>query len=144
VAATTYNWTCAIDFTQVPGGGNDNSSKRVYGGNIGKGTKGFRLGDSGSVARFFYTTKASRAERGEDNTHPTVKPIAIMEWVTKLVCPPGGTVLDPFIGSGTTALAAISTGRQCIGIERDSGYFDIACRRVTEALDKTALFTPTT
>ena len=98
--------------------------------------------DTRTASRFFYTSKASRAERGEDNTHPTVKPIAIMEWVTKLICPPGGTVLDPFIGSGTTALAALNTGRKCIGIERDEGYFDIACRRVTEALDKTALLNP--
>ena len=129
-------------YRDEPGGGIDSSSKLVYSGGIGKNLKGFRVGDSGSVARFFYTSKASRAERGEDNTHPTVKPIAIMEWVTKLICPPGGTVLDPFIGSGTTALAALNTGRKCIGIERDEGYYGIACRRVAEALDKTALLNP--
>ena len=75
---------------------------------------------------------------------PTPKPVWLMREIIEASVPPGGTVLDPFIGSGTTALAAINTGRTCVGIERDSGYFDIACRRVTEALDKTALFTPTT
>ena len=54
----------------------------------------------------------------------------------------GETVLDATIGSGTTALAAINTGRKCIGIERDEGYYGIACRRVAEALDKTALLNP--
>ena len=81
----------------------------------------------------------SRAKR----SHPTEKPIALMSRAIEAVCPPGGTVLDPFVGSGTTALAALNTGRKCIGIERDDGYFDIACRRVTEALDKTALLNRT-
>jgi len=74
--------------------------------------------------------------------HPCPKPL---EWATKqieMLCPPGGTVLDPFIGSGTTAVAALNTGRQCIGIEREPAYHDIACRRVTEALDRTALLNP--
>ena len=75
--------------------------------------------------------------------HGAGTPIKLVDWWMRYICPPGGTVLDPFIGSGTTALAAINTGRRCIGIERDDGYFDIACRRVTEALDKTALLNRT-
>ena len=71
--------------------------------------------------------------------HPTQKPVALFEYLIKTYSNEGETVLDATIGSGTTALAAINTGRKCIGIERDEGYFNIACRRVTEALDKTAL-----
>ena len=74
--------------------------------------------------------------------HPAEKPTDLISRLIDLLSPPGGTVLDPFIGSGTTAVAAINTGRNCIGIERDNGYFDIACRRVTEALDRTALLNP--
>src|SRR5690606_38007619 len=74
-------------------------------------------GDSGGASRFFYCAKASRKERGEFNKHPTVKPIALMEYLIKLVTPPEGIVLDPFLGSGTTALAALNLGRFFIGIE---------------------------
>ena len=77
-------------------------------------------------------------------SHPTQKPVALFEYLIKTYSNEGETVLDATIGSGTTALAAINTGRRCIGIERDDGYFDIACRRVTEALDKTALLNPAT
>lgn len=105
---------------------------------------GVRLihGDAGTAARFFYTPKASKSDRCEYNTHPTVKPRAVMEWLIRLVCPPGGTVLDPFMGSGTTALAAQGLGMECVGIERDLGYFDIARRRVQEAAAETPLFAP--
>ena len=75
--------------------------------------------------------------------HPTQKPVALFEYLIKTYSNEGETVLDATIGSGTTALAALNTGRKCIGIERDDGYFDIACRRVTEALDKTALLNRT-
>ena len=89
-----------------------------------------------SVVRF---ANSSSKER-----HPTQKPVALFEYLIKTYSNEGETVLDATIGSGTTALAAINTGRRCIGIERDDGYFDIACRRVTEALDKTALLNPAT
>ncbi len=97
--------------------------------------------DAGTAARFFYTPKASPSERGEHNTHPTVKPLRIVEWLVKLVCPPGGLVLDPFAGSGTTAVACLNTGRRCVGIEREPEYFDVACRRVRAARDATPLLT---
>lgn len=88
--------------------------------------------DDGSVARFFFCAKASPAERGAHNTHPTVKPLALMRWLIGLVCPPGGLVLDPFLGSGTTALAAVETGRSVVGVERDPAYLAIARRRLAE------------
>ena len=64
------------------------------------------------------------------NNHPTVKPIALFEWLIKLVTREGQTVLDPFLGSGTTAIAAHNTGRKCIGIEKEGEYIEIAKRRV--------------
>jgi DNA modification methylase len=74
------------------------------------------------------------------NHHPTVKPLALLEWLVKLACPPGGVVLDPFLGSGTTAVACWRTDRQCIGIERDAEYFRLAERRVEAARQKLGLF----
>lgn len=70
------------------------------------------------------------------NIHPTVKPIALMEWLCKLVTPPNGTVLDPFTGSGTTGIAALHLGFHFIGIERDLAYFPIAEARLEAALPK--------
>lgn len=90
----------------------------------------------GSAARFFYCAKASRADRGEGNDHPTVKPIALMKYLVKLVCRQGGTVLDPFCGSGTTGIAAVELGDSFIGIERDGHYFSIAKSRVEKAAGK--------
>jgi hypothetical protein len=87
-------------------------------------------GDSGGASRFFYTAKASRKERGAGNTHPTVKPLALMRWLCRLVTPPGGLVLDPFTGSGTTALACKREGFRFIGIEREAAYVDIALDRL--------------
>ncbi len=95
-----------------------------------------RDGDTGTAARFYYCAKAPPSERmsAEDGTrHPTQKPLALMRWLVKLVCPPGGLVLDPFLGSGTTALACEETGRQCIGVESDPTYYAIAQRRLAAA-----------
>lgn len=89
-------------------------------------------GDTGGPSRFYYTAKASTAERGEGNTHPTVKPVDLMRWLVRLVTPPGGTVLDPFLGSGTTAVAARREGFRCVGIERDPEYLEIIRRRLND------------
>jgi DNA modification methylase len=70
------------------------------------------------------------------NVHPTVKPIALMRYLVRLVTPPGGTVLDPFIGSGTTAVAAIAEGFDCIGIEREADYLPIIEGRTAHAKKK--------
>lgn len=87
-------------------------------------------GDSGGASRFFYTAKASRRERGEGNTHPTVKPLSLMRWLAKLVTPPGGVILDPFAGSGTTLLAAQAEGFDAVGIEREAEYVEIIKKRL--------------
>lgn len=113
---------------------------------------------TGSAARFFYCAKASKAERNmgcegmmpvrdadrakddgaggnnpKQNHHPTVKPLALMRYLVRLVTPPNGTVLDPFLGSGTTAIAAVLEGRDWIGIEREAEYCDIARARIAAA-----------
>jgi len=88
-------------------------------------------GDTGSAARFFYCAKASRAERGNGNNHPTVKPIALMAYLCKLLATPtGGVVLDPFAGSGSTGIACKELGREFIGIEIDKDYCQIARKRI--------------
>ncbi len=89
--------------------------------------------DEGSAARFFYCPKTSKSERGEDNSHPTVKPIALMRYLCRLVTPKGGTVLDPFMGSGSTGMAAKDEGFEFIGIEREKEYFEIAEKRINSA-----------
>ena len=89
--------------------------------------------DSGSAARFFYTAKASKDDRDKGNTHPTVKPTDLMAYLCRLVTPPGGIVLDPFMGSGTTGKAALSEGFSFIGIERDPDYYAICESRFNGA-----------
>jgi DNA modification methylase len=86
--------------------------------------------DSGDELRFRYCAKASRGERGEGNHHPTVKPIALMRWLCRLVTPPGGLILDPFAGSGTTGCAAALEGFRFLGIEREAEYVEIAKARI--------------
>ncbi len=95
-------------------------------------------GDTGSAARFFYCAKASKADRDEGNMHPTVKPTALMRYLCKLVTPPAGTVLDPFMGSGSTGKAARMEGFGFIGIEQDADYIDIARARIAHAVQSPA------
>jgi DNA modification methylase len=118
---------------------------------------GTLYGDSGSAARFFYAAKVSAKERNEGlehlpdhdwqgdgaavperenrpfnpskNHHPTVKPIALMRYLCRLITPPGGTVLDPWMGSGSTGKAAALEGFDFIGMEQDAEYFRIAQAR---------------
>jgi site-specific DNA-methyltransferase (adenine-specific) len=89
--------------------------------------------NGGSAARFFYCAKASKRDRDEGNTHPTVKPTDLMRYLCRLVTPPGGVVLDPFMGSGSTGKAAILEGFQFIGIEREAEYVQIAKARIDAA-----------
>jgi site-specific DNA-methyltransferase (adenine-specific) len=89
--------------------------------------------DSGSAARFFYCAKATTEERGEGNNHPTVKPVALMRWLVRLVTPKGGTVLDPFMGSGSTLIAADAEQLNAIGCELSADYAAIAEKRIRNA-----------
>jgi len=79
----------------------------------------------GEAARFFYTAKADKSDRGPGNNHPTVKPVDLMRYLVRLVCPMGGVVLDPFSGSGTTLAAAQAEGCLAIGVEREEAYCEI-------------------
>lgn len=88
------------------------------------------IGDSGGASRFFYTSKASKKDRGEGNNHPTCKPTALMSYLCRLVTPPNGIVLDPFCGSGSTGVAALREGFRFYGIEKESEYFEIARKRI--------------
>lgn len=122
-----------------------NGLNNVYGANMG-GAAG-SIASFGGASRFFktfkneseiqcdqtrflYQAKASKRERGDGNHHPTVKPIKLMEYLVRLITPPGGTVLDPFMGSGTTGIAAKNLGFGFVGIERSEEYFEIAKRRI--------------
>lgn len=130
-----------------------------YGGEWGQ-RQVFGYGDSGGASRFFYQAKTSRAERNAGlegfeektslkvdptsamakdgrrgsgtgaNHHPTVKPIDLMRWLVRLITPPGGTILDPFTGSGSTGCAAVLEGFDFIGIEREAEYAEIADARI--------------
>jgi DNA modification methylase len=82
------------------------------------------------AARFFYCAKASKRDRDEGNSHPTVKPTDLMRYLCRLVTPPGGTVFDPFMGSGSTGKAATLEGFSFIGAEMQKEYFDIAASRI--------------
>jgi len=91
--------------------------------------------DSGSAARFFYCAKADPSER-RNSKHPTIKPVALMRYLVRLVTPPGGLVLDPFAGSGTTIEAARLEHCRAIGIEREAEY----CADILERLRQGVLF----
>jgi len=96
--------------------------------------KGWFKKETGGASRFFYCAKASKKERGEGNNHPTVKPVSLIKYLVTLVTPPDGVCLDPFMGSGTTAIACISTNCNYIGFELDAHYCEIANERIQKAL----------
>ena len=116
----------------------------------------YEPGELDSLVPFLYCAKASTAERNAGltnepqnggfmrgtegrfsgdmpkarNFHPTCKPIRLMEWLCNLLCPPGGLILDPFMGSGTTGIAAGRNGFDFIGCELDPGYFELCPQRI--------------
>lgn len=94
------------------------------------GPQGFGT-DKGGASRFFYCAKASKKDRGEGNNHPTVKPTSLMQWLCRLVTPVGGTILDPFMGSGSTGKAAQIEGFDFVGIDKEQVSFDIATQRLS-------------
>jgi DNA modification methylase len=109
----------------LPGGGTDSPNGMI---------------DSGGASRFFYCAKTSTSERnlglpeGMKNKHSTVKPIALMRWLTRLVTPPGGLCLDPFGGSGSTGCAAVLEGFDFLGVElaeEDQTVIDVANYRIS-------------
>lgn len=85
--------------------------------------------------RFLYQAKAPKRERPvvDGTAHPTVKPLALMRWLVRLVTPPGGTVLEPFAGSGTTVEACILEGFHCVAIEKGDEYLPLILERIRRA-----------
>lgn len=96
-----------------------------------------RGADSGGASRFFYVAKAPTSERPRVDgiAHPTVKPLDLMQWLVRLVTPSGGTVLEPFAGSGTTVEACILEGFSCIAIEREADYLPLIVQRINRRRD---------
>lgn len=110
-----------------------------------KGQRDFSLADcelawssEKRAARVFNFPRGKAILDGKE--HPTQKPVELMKWCIKHLPDAAQTVLDPFMGSGTTGVAAVKLGRKFIGIEIDPGYFDIACRRISEALKQPDMF----
>lgn len=110
-----------------------------------KGQTDFSLADcelawcsfTGAVRRITY----SRSKALQDGkVHPTQKPIAVMKWCIEQLPDGCHTILDPFMGSGTTGVAAVQLGKRFIGIEREPRYFDIACKRIADAYAQPDLF----
>lgn len=102
-------------------------------------TKSCGFGDEGSAARFFYCAKTSKRDRDEGldagaNNHPTVKPTDLMRYLCRLITPPSGKVLDPFMGSGSTGKAAALEGFSFVGVELDPAYLAIAKARIYHVL----------
>ena len=112
----------------------------IYGDLKNPGHPIFGYGDRGGASRFFYTAKADASERIrlDGIAHPTVKPLALMRWLVRLVTPPGGVVLEPFAGSGTTVEACILEGFACIAIEREADYLPVIVQRINRRRDPVA------
>ena len=95
--------------------------------------------DRSSLRFFRYLWGGYAKQEPEHRSHPTQKPVALMEWCLGFL-PNAQTILDPFAGSGTTLVACAKLGREGIGVELDPDYFDIACRRVEEAYRQPDMF----
>jgi DNA modification methylase len=125
---------------KASGGGQRNSSSAGYGGFTGvDAAPRSREASSGTAARFFYSAKASKQDRA-GSSHPTVKPISLLRHLTRLVTPPGGTVLDMFAGSGTTGQAALEEGFNAVLIEQSAEYVTDIRRRIDLARGDMGLF----
>ena len=127
------------------GGRSYQNTNQMYEGGykVGDGLKidpGY--GDEGSAARYFYCPKVSKSERNNStvkNNHPTVKPQKLMQYLCRMVTPKGGIVLDMFMGSGSTGMAAKDEGFDFIGIEKEKEYFKIAEARIESVEVKATL-----
>jgi DNA modification methylase len=109
----------------------DNKKTSMFNGDKPQAPSNFN--DSGNASRFFYCAKASKSDRSDGNNHPTVKPTELMRYLCRLITPPNGIVLDPFMGSGSTGKGAILEGFDFIGMELDPEYVEIAKARITHS-----------
>lgn len=127
IAGFPFSTSGALTAEQQKNGG-FKGAKHCY-GTAARGGDGEYAANSGSAERFFYCAKATAADR-MGSKHPTVKPVNLMRWLVRLVTPPGGTVLDPFAGTGTTGLAAREEGFDAMLIEREAEYIADIKRRL--------------
>ena len=121
--------------------GDGSKSGGIWNKSTGK-PAGREYGDEGSAARYFYCPKTSKSERNNStvkNNHPTVKPQKLMQYLCRMVTPKGGIVLDMFMGSGSTGMAAKDEGFDFIGIEKEKEYFKIAEARIESVEVKATL-----
>lgn len=129
--------------------GDGGRSELITGGGTGRWPANFihsgeddAIAGLGEASRYFYCAKASKRDRDEGldgrNIHPTVKPTDLMRYLCRLITPPDGVILDPFMGSGSTGKAAMLEGFRFIGIEQSSEYFAIACARINSAISDTS------
>ena len=123
----------------------DTGRNETYGKGLASSTPNRApIGDTGGASRFFptfrYEAKAPTSERPRVNgtAHPTVKPLDLMRWLVRLVTPPGGTVLEPFAGSGTTVEACVVEGFRCIAIEKTDEYLPLTVARIHRRRDPVA------
>lgn len=121
------------------GDGHFPKTTKEHGGNIYGVYNGMEreekyLTDGGGASRFFYVAKASKSERGSHNSHPTVKPLELMQYLIKLITPPDGIFLDPFCGSGSTLIAGALIGFKYIGFDNDEKSISIARQRMKNEL----------
>ena len=94
--------------------------------------KGVKIFGSYETKKKYYVTPTNKSDK-DKYEHPTIKPLEIIQNLILNSSQEGDVVLDPFLGSGTTAVAAVNTNRHYIGFELDEKYFDIACQRLDEA-----------
>lgn len=115
----------------APGSNGGSKNSAVYGIDVAAAQHA-TYRDSGGASRFFYVAKAPKSERYaiDGVSHPTVKPLALMRWLVRLVTPPGGVILEPFAGSGTTVEACILEGFDCIAIECEAEYLPLIQARI--------------
>ena len=152
---TDFDEVCGgFPITTSTGGSGEASRKNTFSNVYGEYNHNYvsnSLGgfnDKGSAARYFYCAKASRKDRdeglseGERSTHPTVKPTALMQYLVRLVSPKGATILDPFMGSGSTGKAVMYENKErnadykFVGIEKEAEYCEIAKARIENACKK--------
>lgn len=156
---TVEHWHCHPDCPVGMLDGQSGRSSSRFVGNVARKRKGFMLGevhgpsnapdnygDLGGASRFFYCAKSFPKDRnwglpkGMENKWPTVKPLKLMQYLCRLTRPPlGGVVLDPFMGTGSTGIAAIREGRGFIGIEKDREAFELAKLRIEAAIEEVNL-----